>query len=218
MSLLNKVANREVFDFLRTLTIKSNYFAEKSRESQIVREFEDRTPETAVPYIIHLAGEYIFNNEDYELFPQQMMVEGEPWFKGYRKTKDDHVVPFKNYWRNFGDALSRVSAQDLEYLIDPSAEGLYEIQPYTVKGVTNPITVKRKHMKFVAPNLFTGLETSSILEALTVFLDTSITRLRTATFSLIALMNQCSSIRWILEKKFLSVSKHSTQMRQSQLD
>ena len=156
MSLLNKVANREVFDFLRTLTIKSNYFAEKSRESQIVREFEDRTPETAVPYIIHLAGEYIFNNEDYELFPQQMMVEGEPWFKGYRKTKDDHVVPFKNYWRNFGDALSRVSAQDLEYLIDPSAEGLYEIQPYTVKGVTNPITGKKETYEIRSSQLIYG--------------------------------------------------------------
>ena len=63
MSLLNRVANREVFDFLKTVTIKSTYFANKTRRDQIRPNIEKFIPETANPYTIHLAGEYLIDVE-----------------------------------------------------------------------------------------------------------------------------------------------------------
>ena len=140
MSLLNKVANREVFDFLRTLTIKSTYFADKSRAAQILPRYADLVPGTAVPYIIHLAGEYILNNDDKESFPEEQIL-GVPWFKGYRRTRDSVVRPFKNYWECVGNrALRRMNPQEMEFITNPASKNLYEIQPYVVKGITNPVT------------------------------------------------------------------------------
>lgn len=66
MSLLNRVANREVFDFLRTVTIKSNYFANKTRALQIRPNIEKLVTETANPYTIRLAGEYLIDNKSIE--------------------------------------------------------------------------------------------------------------------------------------------------------
>ena len=66
MSLLNRVANREVFDFLRTVTIKSNYFANRARTLQIRPNVEKLVAETANPYTIRLAGEYLIDNKSIE--------------------------------------------------------------------------------------------------------------------------------------------------------
>lgn len=59
MSLLDKVANREVINFLKTTTIKNSYFADRQRVLNIRPQVSELVPETCNPYIIHLAGEYI---------------------------------------------------------------------------------------------------------------------------------------------------------------
>ena len=61
MSLLNRVANKEVFDFLKTVTIKSTYFAYKTRREHIRPMMEKFVPEISNPYTIHLAGEYLID-------------------------------------------------------------------------------------------------------------------------------------------------------------
>ena len=49
MSLLNRVSNQEVFDFLKTLTIKYSYFAKKIRESSLRQNLNKLAPETVNP-------------------------------------------------------------------------------------------------------------------------------------------------------------------------
>ena len=58
MSLLSRIANKEIVDFLRTTTLKCTYFADKSKSS-INESYLEQTPEIETPYIRHLAGEYI---------------------------------------------------------------------------------------------------------------------------------------------------------------
>jgi len=154
MSLLNKVANQEVFDFLRTITIKSSYFADKFRINQMRPNVANMAPDTANPYIIHLAGEYVLD-------PRKMPVPDEikselPYFQGYRKTRDTSVNSYKNYWTIIhGNSLRKLSVRELETITSPKENGLYEIQPYVVKGIIDPITGKSHDQEYrVSQNIY----------------------------------------------------------------
>lgn len=154
MSLLNKVANKEVFDFLRTITIKSSYFADKFRTNQMRPNVARMAPDTANPYIIHLAGEYVLD-------PRKIPVPDEtkadlPYFQGYRKTKDTSVDQYKNYWTVIhGNSLRKLSVKELETISSPVSKGLYEIQPYVVKGIIDPITGKSHDQEYrVSQNIY----------------------------------------------------------------
>ena len=61
MSLLGTLANKEINDFLRTVTIKNAYFATRSRNRQL-RTNSTSVPDNVVPYYKHIAGEYILKN------------------------------------------------------------------------------------------------------------------------------------------------------------
>ena len=126
MSLLSKVSNKEVYDFLETLTIKSTYFANKIRSSQIVPLVEPRIPETSNPYTIHLAGEYVLDDTEN---------------RGYRLTKDTSINKFKNYWIYKDSGYRRLDAGIVSAQYpNPSAAGLYEVNPFVVKGIIDPST------------------------------------------------------------------------------
>ena len=58
MSLLGTLADKEVNNFLRTVTIKNTYFATRSRNRQM-RVNSTSVPDNIVPYYRHIAGEYI---------------------------------------------------------------------------------------------------------------------------------------------------------------
>lgn len=61
MSLLGTLADKEINDFLRTVTIKNAYFATRSRNRQL-RVNSNLVPENIIPYYKHIAGEYILRN------------------------------------------------------------------------------------------------------------------------------------------------------------
>lgn len=58
MSTLGILANKEINNFLRTVTIKNSYFATRSRNRQM-RVNRTSVPENIIPYYRHIAGEYI---------------------------------------------------------------------------------------------------------------------------------------------------------------
>ena len=58
MSLLGSLANQEINNFLRTVTIKNDCFATRSRNRQL-RINNKSVPDNLVPYYRHIAGEYI---------------------------------------------------------------------------------------------------------------------------------------------------------------
>ena len=139
MSLLNRVANQEVLDFLKTVTIKYSYFAYKIRESTIRKNLKALVPETANPYVIHLAGEYVL---DPTTFPTPDYIKNDGvWFKGYRKTNDTKRNQYKNYWQLVGNnSLRHVPIRVLEQIVNPKAVGLYELQPLIIEGIKDPVT------------------------------------------------------------------------------
>lgn len=57
--LLTKMANREVYDFLRSVTIKNAYFAEQFKKSMVNYFYRNLLPEDRNPYYLHLLGNYI---------------------------------------------------------------------------------------------------------------------------------------------------------------
>lgn len=62
MSLLSRLANREVLNFLRTTTLKCSYFADRSRETQLRNGMNELVPDIELPYVKHVAGEYILKS------------------------------------------------------------------------------------------------------------------------------------------------------------
>lgn len=61
MSLLGTLADKEINNFLRTVTIKNAYFATRSRNRQL-RTNSTSVPDNIVPYYRHIAGEYILKS------------------------------------------------------------------------------------------------------------------------------------------------------------
>ena len=158
MSLLSKVANQEVFDFLRTVTIKSTYFADKFRDMQILPSIKEFVPEISNPYVIHLAGEYIIDPTDKENYPslesykRALASNGGTW---YRLTKDTTFNMRKNYFvkQIVGPTAYRRLTQDaaLSYAEDgvsPTELGLYEYQPLVIDGIINPITGESSTLEY----------------------------------------------------------------------
>ena len=162
MALLNRIANKEIFDYLRTVTIKSTYFANRARELQIKPTIEKSVPEISNPYVIHLAGEYVLNPKgcgDY-IFPKgskTLTPERFPYtpgdpnyrFAGFRLTKDKVAKYNKNYWNVSDNGLTLVKVPQSRF-IDPETQlisdqyspvdnGLYELQPLVIKHVKDPI-------------------------------------------------------------------------------
>lgn len=153
MSLLNSVANKEVLDFLRTLTIKSTYFADRSRMIHVNSNLVDRVPETALPYIIHLAGEYIINDSNNARSLSDR-------FDGYRLTRDTTVNQFKNYWRasEDGKIISRLLPNEIALIHNPQEEGLYELKPFTIEGIINPVSHLPETYEFPVSQMIYGAD------------------------------------------------------------
>ena len=56
---LSKLANKEVIDFLRSVTIKNGYFASQMQKYLVVDRYQDSISNEQNPYYIHITGEYI---------------------------------------------------------------------------------------------------------------------------------------------------------------
>lgn len=59
MSLIGNIANKEIYNFLRTTSIKNSYFADQSKSRHIRSSVASVVPENRLPYYRHMAGEYI---------------------------------------------------------------------------------------------------------------------------------------------------------------
>lgn len=59
MSLIGNIANKEIYNFLRTTSIKNSYFADQSKSRHIRSSIASVVPENRLPYYRHVAGEYI---------------------------------------------------------------------------------------------------------------------------------------------------------------
>ena len=59
MSLLGDIANNEIINFLRTTTIKNQYFADKSRQNQLIANMASYVRDRDLPYYKHISGSYI---------------------------------------------------------------------------------------------------------------------------------------------------------------
>lgn len=159
MSLLNRVANQEVFDFLRTVTIKCTYFADKFRETHILPSVQQFVPETVNPYTLHLAGEYILdptdkaNYPDLESYKRQLTKHGGTW---YRKSMDLAFSLNKNYFVKRDAVFHRLSKDTvLDYIeedISPVDLELYEYQPFVVDGIINPIDGSTRSIEIACSN------------------------------------------------------------------
>lgn len=57
--LLTKLANQEIVNFLRTVTIKNSYFADQIAQSCVNPEYVNNLPPEANPYYLHLTGQYV---------------------------------------------------------------------------------------------------------------------------------------------------------------
>lgn len=57
--LLTKLANQEIINFLRTVTIKNSYFADQIAQSCVNPEYSNNLPPEINPYYLHLTGQYI---------------------------------------------------------------------------------------------------------------------------------------------------------------
>jgi len=143
MSLLNRVANREIFDFLKTLTIKSTYFADKIRSTQIRSAVNDRVPETANPYVIHLAGEYVLSDIIGDI--RGISPKHDDLYRPSHDNAKNHAYNktrgrIKNFWRITEEGMRKLSKDELEAVVNPSAEGLYEYKPLVIEGIIDPVT------------------------------------------------------------------------------
>lgn len=59
MSLIGNIANKEIYNFLKTATIKNSYFADQSKSRHIKSSIASVVPDNRIPYYRHIAGEYI---------------------------------------------------------------------------------------------------------------------------------------------------------------
>lgn len=59
MSLIGNIANKEIYNFLRTTSIKNSYFADQSKSRHIRSSIASVVPDNRLPYYRHVAGEYI---------------------------------------------------------------------------------------------------------------------------------------------------------------
>ena len=57
--LLTKLANQEIVNFLRTVTIKNSYFADQIAASCVNVAYNGSLPAELNPYYLHLTGQYI---------------------------------------------------------------------------------------------------------------------------------------------------------------
>lgn len=57
--LLTKLANQEIINFLRTVTIKNSYFADQLKKATIRPGYINSVPDERNPYYMHLAGQYV---------------------------------------------------------------------------------------------------------------------------------------------------------------
>ncbi len=60
--LLSQLANKEIGNFLRTVTIKNKFFAQQMLELKVKDLVQDYLPEKYNPYYRHINGEYILDN------------------------------------------------------------------------------------------------------------------------------------------------------------
>lgn len=56
---LSKLANKEVINFLRSVTIKNGYFASQMQKYLVADRYQDSISNEQNPYYIHITGEYI---------------------------------------------------------------------------------------------------------------------------------------------------------------
>lgn len=61
--LLTKLANQEIINFLKTVTIKNSYFADQLKSELVNSAYQSGLPEDKNPYYLHLTGQYILKDD-----------------------------------------------------------------------------------------------------------------------------------------------------------
>lgn len=63
MTLSGQIANKEIYNFLRTATIKCSYFADQSKKRHVRANADAIMADNELPYYKHMAGEYILKDK-----------------------------------------------------------------------------------------------------------------------------------------------------------
>lgn len=76
--LLTKLANKQIANFLRTVTIKNGYFADQLLNTVVLPSFRTNFPDRYNPYYMHMTGQYILQNDITEELTDDLT--GEPLY------------------------------------------------------------------------------------------------------------------------------------------
>lgn len=71
--LLSQIANKEIINFLQTVTIKNSYFADQMMQLKVRDNVRDYLPQEFNPYYRHISGEYILDERNSEQLTHQVV-------------------------------------------------------------------------------------------------------------------------------------------------
>ena len=151
MSLLGNIANKEIFNFLKTTTIKNSYFAKQSKSRHIRANIADRVPDNEIPYYKHVAGTYILKD------PVTVSVKNPKTGIAYPQTYSNTSLILNSR----GEQVNEIK----NTLIYEDAEGVFDEMMYVTSLDTQeeiPFTLENLHPEYA---LEEGLTHTKTLEA-----------------------------------------------------
>ena len=139
MSLLGNIANKEIYNFLRTTTIKNSYFADQSIASQLRTNLSGAVPQNEAPYYKHVAGEYILKDA-IPMSPDRLVSNP--------KTGEKFMWEYKNtatIYDGNGQQVKEIKNSDL-YTDDVFDEMMYVTSLDTQEEI--PFTLQMLHPEY----------------------------------------------------------------------
>ena len=128
--LLSRIANKEIINFLQTVTIKNKYFAQQMLELKVKDNVQDFLPEEYNPYYRHLNGEYILDERTAELThsvvnPTTGLAETQT-IAAHVKISDDVIMWNSEVYKpDHFDELMYITSLDTQTTIPFTKENLH---------------------------------------------------------------------------------------------